>query len=117
MASANVDLVRSIFEGWERGDFSSTEWAESWRRFLGVWDRWSVGADEYRELDDERVLVLSRRRGRGKTSGLDLEKVQTQGAALFHVRGGKVARLAIYADREHALADLGLDPEAHAADS
>ena len=68
-------------------------------------------ADEYRELDHERILVLVHHGGRGKTSGLELEQLRG-GAGLFHVSDGKVTRLVIYADRERALADLGLTPEA-----
>lgn len=28
MSSANVELVRSLFVSWERGDYSSTHWAQ-----------------------------------------------------------------------------------------
>jgi ketosteroid isomerase-like protein len=34
------------------------------------------------------------------------------GAALFHIRGGKVTRLVLYWDRERAFAGLGLLTEA-----
>jgi ketosteroid isomerase-like protein len=132
LSSANLELVRSIVEGWARGDFSSFEWAdpeiefvradgpapgtwigldgmvEGWRGFLTAWEDFRTEADEYRELDDERVLVLMHWGGRGKTSGLDLDQMQTRGAGLFHLRGGKVTRLVNYLDREQALTDLGL---------
>src|SRR4051794_2565462 len=80
MASANLDLVHSIYAAWERGDFSSVEWAHpeieyvivegpapgSWSGlagleegglgFLSAWEELRVEAEEYRKLDDERVL-------------------------------------------------------------
>jgi ketosteroid isomerase-like protein len=135
MALSNLDLVRSILADWERGDFSSAEWAHrdvecvfvggpdpgSWtglngmaegmRSWISAWNDFRVQADEYRELDGERVLVFVNRSGRGKTSGLDIGQMQTKTANLFHVRDGKVSRMVIYLDRDHALADLGLAPE------
>ena len=64
--------------------------------------------EEYRELDDERVLVLCRGSGRGKRSGLELEQMRSEAASLVHVRDGRVTRLVIYWQRENAFADLGL---------
>jgi ketosteroid isomerase-like protein len=119
----------------ERGDFSAAEradteiewifadgpnpgrWtgvsgmAESLRNFLSAWEGFHAVADEYRELDDERVLVLTKYRGRGKKSGLELEQMGAKGATLYHLRGGKVTRLVFYFDRERAFADLGVTPE------
>jgi ketosteroid isomerase-like protein len=124
--------VRSIYADWERGDFRSVEWAdpeiefmrpdgpapgrwiglrgmaEGTREVLEAWDEVRVEADEYRELDGERVLVLIHRSGHGKASGLEVGMTRTQGANLFHIRDGKVTTLAFYWDRERALADLGL---------
>jgi ketosteroid isomerase-like protein len=134
-ASPNLDLVHSIFAAWERGDFSTAHWAHSeiefviadgpepgsWtelrglneahRHFLSVWEDYHMKADDFRELDDERVLVLVHSSGRGKKSGLDLGLMGSHGAAVFHLRGGKVTRIVTYFKRERALADLGLARE------
>ena len=131
--SANLDLVRSILARWERGDYTSVEWAhpdieyvivggpvpgrwtglaameEGARHFLSGWAELCTLADEYRELDDARVLVLTRGAGHGKTSGLDLAQMRTTGAILFQMRRGKVTKIAVYYDRDRALADLGLE--------
>jgi ketosteroid isomerase-like protein len=134
MPSSNVEVVRSIYAAWERGDFSSVEWADpaiefviadgpapgSWtratgmaagfREFVNAWEEYRVEVDEYRELDDERVLVFLRLRGRGKASGLDLGQMHTKAANLLHVLDGKVAKFVIYFDLERSLADLELGP-------
>jgi ketosteroid isomerase-like protein len=136
VASPNVDLVRSIYTTWWGEDLSSAEWvdpdiefgwadgpspgpwkgidevAQGWRDFLSTWDEYRVEVEDCRELDDERVLVLTRRTGRGKTSGIELGHIRPEGAAVFHVRSGKVTKFIGYFDRDRALADLGLAPEA-----
>jgi ketosteroid isomerase-like protein len=130
--SANVDLVRSVFTAWERGDFGSVEWAHpqieyvvsdgpdpgsrtglaemagAWRRFMIAWGDYRVEADEYREIDRERVLVLLHAFARGRSSGADARQMRARGANLFHIDGGKVTRLIVCFDRERMLADLGL---------
>ena len=88
--------------------------ADRWRRGLSAWGDLRVEAEEYRKLDDERVLVLTRMRGRGKSSGVEIAESR---GSLFHVHDGKVTRLVLYWDRDRALADLGLAPKADAADS
>jgi ketosteroid isomerase-like protein len=132
MSQENLDLVQSICAAWERGDYSSGEWAdpeiefvnpdgpspgiwsglagmaEGWRDWLAAWEDFHQQVDEYRELDDERVLVFFRFSGRAKTSGLDLAQMHPLGAGLFHVRDGKVTRFVGYLDHERAMEAVGL---------
>ncbi len=94
LTSANIELARAIFASRERGDWISAGWAHpeielvladgpspetwmgtagmarGWRDFLSVWEGYRVEAQEYRELDDECVLVFARRSGHGNTSGV-----------------------------------------------
>ena len=130
MSRANIDLVRSIYADWERGEYRSALWAhpeiefvvvggpspgswngvpgmaEGWRAVISAFDGYRSVAEEHRELDDQRVLVLTRGMGRGKASGAPVEHA---GAALFHVHDGKVTRHVTYPHRERAIADLGLE--------
>lgn len=132
MAGENVELVSSIHADWARGDYSSAEWADpdieyvhadgpdvgSWTGraamaeafgdLLAPWEEMRVQAEEYRELDTERVLVLFHFSARGKRSELEAGQIRTRGAQLFHICDGKVTRLVQYLNREHALAELGV---------
>ena len=82
--------------------------ASAWRSFLRAWEGYRVAADEFRAIDDERVLVLMTALGKGKLSGVDLANVTQRGANVFHVRDDKVTPLMVYFNRERALADLDL---------
>jgi ketosteroid isomerase-like protein len=133
--SENLDLVRSIYADLARGDFDRgfrtvSEWMhpefewvvadgptagrfkgvagmeESAYRMLDAWEELRFEGEEYRELDDERVLVLDHRIGRGKGSGVE---VTTKGATVCHIREGRATQLVSYWNRGRALADLGLE--------
>jgi ketosteroid isomerase-like protein len=131
--SANLELLRSIYEASAKGDFRRTDWADPeieyvivdgptpgrwrgpaemarvWRDFLAAWEDLRIRAEEYRELDEHEVLVLTRSTGRGKTSGLQLPESIATGAGLFRFRDGKVIRHVVYLERHNALADFGLE--------
>jgi ketosteroid isomerase-like protein len=130
--SATLDLVKSIFADWERGDWSSADWADpeieyemvgglaegrwtgvsemgkAWAAMLSAWEDLRADPEEFRELDDERVLVFLRNRGRGKGSGIDIREISAKAANLFTIRDGKVKRLTLYWDRNTAINELGL---------
>ena len=132
MARENVEVVRSLYERWAEGDYSAVDWADpeiefvmadglnrgawrgiaemgrAWGEEIRAWDDFRVIPEEYRELDDERVLVLLHNHGRGKTSGVTVDDIAAKSANVVHVRDGRVTRLVLYWDRERALADLGL---------
>ncbi len=133
--SANVELIRSIYAARAGRSSNPSEWADAdieyemadgpspgrwtgitgmrqaWREFVAAWEDYHLDVDEFRELDEERVLVLGHYRGRGRTSGVDLGKMGTEGASLYHLRDGKVTKIVGYFDRDRALAELGLAPE------
>jgi ketosteroid isomerase-like protein len=128
--SDNLDLVRSIYADWERGDFARGDWADpaielvrpgspdgmllhgrdasagGWRSWLDAWKEFRSEAHDYRVLDGERVLVFGRMCGIGKLSGT---RIDTETVNLFQIRDGKVVRLVLYSNRDRALADLGLE--------
>lgn len=129
MPQENVELARRLYEAWSRGDFTATGWAdpeiqfviatgpdpgrwkglramrEGWEGFLLAWDDYGAQAEEFRELDGDRVLALGRMVGRGKASGV---KVEMEFTNVLDVRDGRVVALTLYTNRERAFADLGL---------
>lgn len=127
----NVDFVRSIYRYWERGEFDSLGWAHAeiefvvadgptpmqlrglramlqhWREFLAAWRPSGVVVDEYRELDEGRVLVLLHGGRAGAVAAR--HELRGAGAQIFNIRDGMVTRLTTYFAREGALSGLGIE--------
>ena len=131
MQGGNLEVVHSIYAGWERGDFRSSDWAHrdiefvyvggpepaaargveamdaAWREWLRDWIGFRAVPVEYRVLDDRRILVLVRNFGRGRLSGLELTERSV--GNYFEFEGGLVSKLVVYLDGARALTDLGLE--------
>jgi ketosteroid isomerase-like protein len=139
MAESNVDLVRRGMDAVARRDLTALEqlcdprvevdWSkrlldpqvlhgiEGFRSFFddvdSIFERVAVDEEEVVDFGDQ-VLVVSTASFRGRHSGVD---VQAQGAFVWTVRDGKLARFCFYQSKEDALADLGPVPIDRASSS
>jgi ketosteroid isomerase-like protein len=129
MSQENVEIVRRVYEGWARGDFSEgnvfhsevefemTDWPEgsssrgldemrrAWQETLSAWEDFRAEPDDFIEAGENVVVVLNRVLARGRGSGVD---VRADTATVWTLDGGKVIRLALYWDAAKALEAAGL---------
>jgi hypothetical protein len=76
-----------------------------WRDWLTVWETWSVGEQEFTDLDADRVLSTYDARARSKTAQVD---VDFHPAHLMTFRNGRVTRVELFLNRVDALEAAGL---------
>jgi ketosteroid isomerase-like protein len=135
MSAENVDVVRRLYEAVARGDAPTVlslydpevEWDasrsplgrvtgasvfrghEGLRRAFREWyEGWEHVEDEVEKLLDagEQVIAVVTLRGRGRSSGVEVEWKSY--AAAWTIREGKVVRVVWFPSREEALEAVGL---------
>jgi ketosteroid isomerase-like protein len=130
MSEENVELVRSIIDAWNRGDYSAAlervapdVTAEStlggdlggtyaglpalqkWlARFWGSFVEFRTEIEEYIAVEDE-VVFAAHHYGRGKASGVAVEMRNWQ---VFTVRDAQVVRYRVFPTKQEALEAVGL---------
>ena len=130
MSQENVEIVRGSIESFQRGDYAGAmaplhpeiEYdmthfpdgkvyrghdgvREAFRIWLGTWEDYRQELDEVIDAGDDEVIALVRESGRGKGSGIELERGT---AGVWTLRDGKVVQIRFYERREAALEALGL---------
>lgn len=132
MSQQNVEIVRSLYEHWARGDYAfadlydpevefsriGAEGGGVEGRWRGLEDGWAgtleylrafadlhTEAERILDLGDDRVLVFSRQTARGKLSGAPIEH---ELGDLITLHDGKVVRCEFYWDRAESLKAAGL---------
>ena len=127
MSQENVELVRRVYEGWARGNFSDTDafdpeiefemvdWphqtrvkgiqqmSDTWRSTLGAFDAFRAVPLEYLDCGNN-VLVINQIEASGKESGAE---VSAETATVWTVEDGRVVRLALYWDMDKAREEAG----------
>jgi len=129
MSQENVEVVRRSLDAFQRGDYDAAIDAldprieydlthfpdgkvylghdgvrEAFRIWLGTWEDYRQEVDEVIDLGDE-VLVVVREFGRGKGSGIEVERPT---AGVWTLRDGKAVRIRFYAGKAEALEAAGL---------
>ncbi len=129
MSQENVEIVRSVLDGWSRGDFSvgagllapDFEWQQhaeavepgarhgveigsSLKRVFEIYQDFRVEPKEFVDAG-ARVVVVSRVRATARGSGLEVDQSFT---LVWTVKEGQLVRIEVYSDREAALEAAGL---------
>ena len=132
MSEENVETVRRAWDAWLGDDLDALfacfdadtvydlkhfrEWPDHTYRgidgvrhflteWLSLWTDSEAGVDQILAAPDDRVVVLTRQRGKGRESGLPMSM---EWAQLISVRNGKITRVDAYDDRQEALEAAGL---------
>ena len=132
MPQENVEVVRSIYAEWEKGNFQAAlpvldreitfeVWMpdsneldvrhglhgleEFMRDWFGQWEGYRIIGDEFRAIGTDHVFVGGRQAGTGRSSGVE---VDSPGFSVWTFRAGKVVRLFVHYDRDSALKAAGL---------
>ena len=131
MSEENVEIVRGVYEAWQRGDFEvalepfheDIEWfgppeapgssegvrgREGVQHALAGWlGAWVDFRFELRELIDhgDEVLAGGWQHGRGKGSGVE---VSEETFSVWTLQAGKIVRQRMFRDRAQALEAAGL---------
>ena len=129
MSRENVELIRSIYDGWRCGEMgiekfdpdismvesktlpgaASAYGIDAVRRYMdsfaNYWGEIRFEGQEYIDCGDQ-VVVVARLLGRGKTSGVDVARTW---AYVWTVRRGRALGMIGYANRAEALKAVGLE--------
>ncbi len=129
MSQANVEIIRSLYEDWLRGNMGldrldpeismvesdvlpgsvSVHGFDAVRRYIESfakhWEDIRFEPEEFIDAGDS-VVVVARLIGRGKLSGVEVTR---RWAYVWTVRGGKALSMVGYADRAEALKAAGLE--------
>jgi hypothetical protein len=135
MSQENVEIVRRAWEAFQRGDidegfqafapdvewdvsrdiwggvvgggrYQGTEGVLAWLRDLySAWETFEMVAEEVIDAGSDQVIGVLAARGRGRTSGIEVEH---HPGGVTTLRDGKVIRVEWYPTREEALEAVGL---------
>jgi ketosteroid isomerase-like protein len=132
MSQENVELVRAAIDSINRRDIDQAleaahqdfeaDWSNSigplggvyrgrdqvqglLEAFLEAWEEFRWDTKEIITVDEARVLVVNRVRGRGRGSGVE---VDAMGAQLWTITDGKASSIKLFQSKAEALEAAGL---------